>query len=106
MAGDEDESDHGAVANHEEVLDAVQKRANQIQQLVKNTVAIIDRDVLPTLPDLSIVSLDIPDRVGDFNSKERHSESYVSLGTHIALGAALVAAGAFIGAAVGSSRRK
>ena len=60
MAGDEDESDHGAVANHEEVLEAVEKRAKEVQALVKKTVEIIGRDILPSLPQLPKVSLETP----------------------------------------------
>jgi hypothetical protein len=60
MAGDEDESDHGAVANHEEVLEAVEKRAKDVQALVKKTVEIIGSDILPYLPPLPTVSLETP----------------------------------------------
>lgn len=110
MAGDEDESDHGAVANHAEVLDAVQKRASQIQELVKKTVEIIGRDVLPTLPDLPQVSLDTPDHGDGQNDKSITSDSLnkraLNLGNHMLLSALLVAAGAFIGAAVGASKAR
>mgnify|MGYP005840075527 CR=1 FL=1 len=100
MAGDEDETDHGAVANHEEVLDAVQKRAGQIQQLVKKTVEIIGRDILPDMPDLPRVSLDVPEE------ELKTTQTGASVGSSVLYGAMLVAAGAFFGSAVGAARRR
>lgn len=102
MAGDEDESDHGAVANHQEVLDAVQKRAEQIQALVKKTVEIIGKEVLPQLPDLPKVSLDTPAPLP--LRKGYESSSGTSMASHMGMGAMLVAAGAIIGVAI--SRQK
>ena len=95
MAGDGDESDHGAVANHEEVLEAVEKRAQQIQLLVKKTVELIGKDILPQLPDLPKVSLDVPAALP--NKKESlESTSGISM-SQLGVGAVLVAAGTMVG---------
>lgn len=48
-----------AVANHEEVLEAVNQRSQDMQALVKKTVAVIDREVLPNLPSLPPVTLEV-----------------------------------------------
>lgn len=101
MAGDGDESDHGAVANHEEVLEAVEKRAEQMQALVKKTVEIIGKDILPQLPDLPKVSLDTPVSVP--KSDIEGSGSSISM-NQLGLGAMLVAVGAVVGMAI--SRQK
>jgi len=106
MAGDEDEEDHGAVANHKEVLEAVQKRAEQIQALVKKTVEIIGKDILPGLPDLSKVSLETPAPLPkDNGSKDEEGKAWrVTIsGNQLGFGAMLVATGAVIGMAI--SRR-
>lgn len=99
MAGDGDEDDHGAVANHEEVLEAVNQRAEQMQDLVKKTVEIIGKDILPQLPDLPKVSLDVPTPL----PKDKGGSESSSM-SQIGLGAMLVAAGAVVGVAF--SRRK
>lgn len=87
MAGDEDETDHGPVANHAEVLEAVQHRAKQIQALVKKTVEFIGKEILPESPELPEVSLVVP---FSFNS---------NTAKHLVLGAMLVAGGALFGMA-------
>ena len=52
------EGDEGAaVANHEEVLMAVQERSLQLQAFVKKIVEIMKKEMLPTLPPLKQVSL-------------------------------------------------
>jgi hypothetical protein len=84
--------DKRPVANHQEVLEAVENRAEQIQALVKKTVEIIGQQVLPQLPELPKVSLDTP--AGDFG---------LSM-TQLGVGAMLLAAGAMIG--VNLSRQK
>lgn len=105
-AGDGDESeDHGAVANHEEVLDAVEKRAIQVQQLVKKTVEIIGKEILPNLPDLPKVSLDVPASLlkTTLGSDGVDSESGISM-SQVGFGVMLVAAGAVLGMTM--SRKK
>lgn len=94
MSGDEDETDHGAVANHEEVLDAVNQRANDMQELVKKTVDIIGKEILPALPELPLVSLDVPSSI---SSILRDKKS-------LAWSAMLVAGGALVGMAVSRKR--
>ena len=94
MAGDEDETDHGAVANHEEVLDAVNQRAKEMQDLVKKTVEIIGKEILPTLPDLPLVSLAVPSTISSLLSDKKH----------LAWSAMLVAGGALVGVAMSRKR--
>jgi Phosphorylase superfamily len=78
MAGDEDEADHGAVANHEEVLEAVEKRAKDVQALVKKTVEIIGSDILPNLPPLPKVSLETPATKGQGEANNASSTGVVN----------------------------
>ena len=94
MAGDEDETDHGPVANHEEVLDAVNQRASDMQELVKKTVEIIGKEILPTLPDLPLVSLDVPSTISCLLSDKKL----------LAWSTMLVAGGAFVGMAMSRKR--
>jgi len=57
----EEEEKH---ANHEEVLDAVNSRSEQVQNLVKEVARLLECDgVLKSLPDLPPVTLDIGDAV-------------------------------------------
>lgn len=51
------EGHEGPVASHAEVLEAVEKRALQMQTLAKQIVAVLDRKVLKELPDLAPVNL-------------------------------------------------
>jgi purine-nucleoside phosphorylase len=51
------EGHEGPVASHQEVLEAVEKRSKQMQELVKQIVTVIKETVLPDLPDLKKVSL-------------------------------------------------
>mmetsp|Transcript_3493 Transcript_3493/g.4669 ORF Transcript_3493/g.4669 Transcript_3493/m.4669 type:complete len:209 (-) Transcript_3493:141-767(-) len=53
------EGTEGPDASHEEVLEAVQERSVQLQTLVKMIVSIFDKEVLPSLPDLPPVTLDV-----------------------------------------------
>ena len=94
MAGDEDETDHGPVANHEEVLDAVNQRASDMQELVKKTVEIIGKEILPTLPDLPLVSLDVPSTISCLLSDKKL----------LAWSTMLVVGGAFVGMALSRKR--
>ena len=48
----------GPAASHQEVLDAVEKRAVQMQELVKKIVASLKVDYIPKLSDLPPVTLD------------------------------------------------
>ncbi|CAB9522339.1 Purine nucleoside phosphorylase 1 [Seminavis robusta] len=98
MAGDEDESDHGAVANHAEVLEAVQQRAKQVQALVKKTVETIGRDILPSLPELPQVSLEIPVTSSTtIDTSDGRKSADMSTTALLGAGAMLVAAGAMLG---------
>jgi purine-nucleoside phosphorylase len=56
MPGD----DSSAAASHEEVIDAVNKRSQQMQSFVKKIVEILKTEVLPTLPALKAISLTVP----------------------------------------------
>jgi hypothetical protein len=52
------EGDEGRpVASHAEVLEAVAKRSVQMQELVKNIIKALAKEVLPNLPDLPTVDL-------------------------------------------------
>lgn len=51
--------DDGPAASHEEVLEAVGKRAIQMQTLAKQIVSKLDKKILPNLPDLTPVNLSI-----------------------------------------------
>mmetsp|Transcript_25190 Transcript_25190/g.41844 ORF Transcript_25190/g.41844 Transcript_25190/m.41844 type:complete len:340 (+) Transcript_25190:184-1203(+) len=51
------EGHEGPVASHAEVLEAVEKRALQMQTLAKQIVAVLDRKILKELPDLAPVNL-------------------------------------------------
>jgi purine-nucleoside phosphorylase len=53
IAGDE-----GPAASHAEVLDAVNRRAIEMQSLVKRIVFILNKGILPDLPELPPVSLE------------------------------------------------
>lgn len=78
------EGHEGPVASHAEVLEAVGKRAVQMQTLAKQIVAALNRKILKELPDLMPVSLRVPSKYWPLSSK------LVTVG-------ALVAAGAVIG---------
>jgi purine-nucleoside phosphorylase len=54
------EGHEGPVASHQEVLEAVGKRATQMQDLVKQIVKVLNRQILPDLPDLTPVDLTVP----------------------------------------------
>ena len=54
------EGHEGPVASHQEVLEAVGKRATQMQDLVKQIVQLLNRQILPDLPDLTPVDLTVP----------------------------------------------
>lgn len=54
------EGDEGPAASHAEVLEAVGKRANQMQGLVQQIVKILNQDIIPGLPDLPPVNLEVP----------------------------------------------
>jgi hypothetical protein len=45
------------VANHAEVLEAVEERSVQMQGLVKKFIEVVKREMLPKIPDLSSVNL-------------------------------------------------
>lgn len=49
--------DEGPAASHAEVLDAVDRRAIEMQSLVKRIVSILNKGILPDLPELSPMSL-------------------------------------------------
>jgi len=102
MAGDEDETDHGPVANHQEVLKAVESRAKDVQDLVKKTVEIIGKEIMPGLPDLPLVSLDTPAFGQDFFRSDKHGKN--GLGKQLILGAMILAGGALIGMAASRKR--
>jgi purine-nucleoside phosphorylase len=51
------EGHEGPVASHQEVLEAVEKRSKQMQELVKQIVTVTKETILPDLPDLSQVPL-------------------------------------------------
>ena len=53
------EGHEGPVASHQEVLEAVGKRATQMQDLVKHIVKVLNRQILPDLPDLPSVDLTV-----------------------------------------------
>lgn len=103
MPGDEGEEDEddGAAANHAEVLEAVRKRAEQIQSLVKKTVEIIGNEILPELPDLPTISLETPIPLPKGGSKDE--EGITISGNRLGLGVLMVATGVVIGMAI--SRR-
>lgn len=90
MVGDE-----GApVATHQEVLEAVAKRSVQMQTLVKQIVATMKIEILPKLPDLPVVSLEVSEGMEKrFYGKKSSPELDV---TQLVLGGALVATGALI----------
>lgn len=102
MPGDEGAEDDDAAANHAEVLEAVQKRAEQIQSLVKKTVEIIGKEILPELPDLPKVPLETPVPLPKCDRSNNEQGITIS-GNQVGLGALLVATGAVIGMAI--SRR-
>lgn len=52
--------DVGPAASHEEVIDAVDKRSHQMQTFVKKIVEILKTDVLPELPALKPINLQVP----------------------------------------------
>jgi len=98
--GDEDVSthEHGPVANHEEVLAAAQGRAQDMLGLVKKTVDIMAKEVLPQLPDLPKVSLAVPER------SLYKDKKFSSLTLHIGSTAVLIGAGALVGIALSRKR--
>mmetsp|Transcript_38055 Transcript_38055/g.53617 ORF Transcript_38055/g.53617 Transcript_38055/m.53617 type:complete len:342 (+) Transcript_38055:175-1200(+) len=57
--------DDGPAASHEEVLEAVEKRAIQMQTLAKEIVSILKKDILPKYSDLTPVSLHVPKKVSE-----------------------------------------
>lgn len=52
--------DEGPAASHQEVLEAVEKRAIKMQSLVKAIVFNLNKEILPALPELPQVSLNVP----------------------------------------------
>lgn len=81
------EGHEGPVASHAEVLEAVEKRAVQMQTLAKQIVAVLDRKILKELPDLKPVILVVP---------KKSKFAAVSASTLLSAGA-LVAVGAIVG---------
>jgi len=87
------EGTEGPDASHEEVLEAVQERSLQLQTLVKTIVSIFEKEVLPSLPDLPPVTLDV---VGPKSSSS--SAKLLGIPAHCWLqSAALVAVGIVLG---------
>lgn len=73
MTGDE-----GApVASHEEVLQAVGERSEQMQALVKQIVTNIQCDVVPKLPPLRSISTMVPDELRPENQAKSLSTSTI-----------------------------
>mmetsp|Transcript_4569 Transcript_4569/g.5948 ORF Transcript_4569/g.5948 Transcript_4569/m.5948 type:complete len:358 (+) Transcript_4569:83-1156(+) len=62
--------DEGPPASHEEVLDAVNKRSQQMQKLVEEIVNEMKTSgVLDTMPDLKAINLDVVETVADKKMK-------------------------------------
>jgi hypothetical protein len=124
MTGDE-----GApVATHAEVLESVEKRSKQMQQLVTHIVETLREEVLPKLPPLRQVTLDLKARAKrDYyraQSNSSNSETASSLlgqeeeqqlvkesrwTVHVStllVGATIFCVGALIGSLSGSSRTR
>ena len=88
IEGDEGE----AVANHAEVLEVANKRAGEMQTLVRKVVEVMKEDILPKLPPSKQISLAVPaSRLGDSNM------STTNLLLHLASAAVLVGVGFMIG---------
>ena len=89
------EGHEGPVASHQEVLEAVQGRAVQMQTLVKGIVAVLDRQILKELPFLKPVDLNVAAAANDDTKWSR------GLGTsHLVAAGAILAVGAMIGTLV------
>jgi len=92
MTGDEG----SPVATHQEVLDAVAKRSVQMQTLVQQIVATMKTEILPKLPDLPVVSLEVSKEMKNQFYGEQKSSNELEL-NQLLIGGALVAFGALIG---------
>ena len=104
------------VATHAEVLEAVEKRSQQMQDLVRQIVIELQQQVLPKLPPLRSVTLDLKASVKrDYfrtqstdtgsmefamtdDEYEEPPPKHVSVATHVLLGAGIFAVGALFGA--------
>lgn len=81
------EGDEGApIATHAEVLEAVQKRSLQMQTLVQEIVATIDREVLPKVPPMRKISTLVPEEYLPITERK---DGNVGTKIAVALGAAL-----------------
>jgi len=87
-------------ASHAEVLETADIRSEQMQALVKQTVAVLSRDILPKLPTLPEVSLVVPE-----NNSKKNSSQLVNTQS-IMVASALVGIGAFIGASIAMSMQR
>jgi len=96
------EGDEGApVATHAEVLEAVEQRSAQMQELVKQIVATMKTEFLPKLPNLSRVSHHVPlkakrtfyESFEEFEDEQNEAFRW----SNIVVGCALVGAGALVG---------
>ena len=81
--------DEGPAASHAEVLEAVEKRAIKMQTLVKRIVYILDKKILPDLPELPPISLEVPATGGSLLHKHIFG---VPFHCYLTSGAALLAA--------------
>lgn len=61
--------DEGPAASHDEVLEAVEKRAIKMQSFVKTIVCNLKKDILPGLPELSPITLKVPTNWNDILHK-------------------------------------
>lgn len=93
MTGDEG----SPVATHAEVLEAVQKRSQQMQALVKQIVAVIRRDVLPKLGPLRKISTLVPD---EFQAGNRGASGERASSKRMLAFAGAAVAGAFVSVGV------
>ena len=90
------QGDEGPVATHAEVLEAVEKRSVEMQALVKQIVAVLQRKHLPDLPDLDPVNLD----TGKIRLESWASIFWlvISSPSAVILGATVFATGTLVGA--------